>query len=98
MVNEKVDLTTAINVLENRKSDLISQYDSEINKLQQEIIELENDKATHISAIEISLKELRLSNTVCEKCRGKGEVREVDAAGDVDWETCKKCMGTGKSK
>lgn len=31
----------------------------------------------------------------CLKCDGKGEVRECDAAGSMDWTTCSKCNGSG---
>jgi len=60
-----------------------------------------------INALDVALEELRMRNTVCEKCKGDGKVLRSrmcaeddspDPNDPNDWITCPECRGTGEAR
>lgn len=82
-----------INMLAIKRSRLLEQkrkikeeYDRKIHEIDQEIKKINNA----MQIIEDALKDY-----LCPRCKGSGEIRMCDAAGQMCDETCPKCGGTG---
>ena len=83
-----VDLVDVLYQLDRKLSELEKEREEKIKSINKVYnIKIEEYK----SALRVN-KEM---NTVCLQCRGRKEVSYIDAAGDTDWDICKRCSGTG---
>ena len=82
-----------LNRLKKEVKDLKSDREYIVRKRDKQLEEIRKNIDRHLEAIDFySNQENAL---VCPNCKGTGEERFEDGAGDMDWRTCEECNGIG---